>query len=185
MTRSRELIETDLLALKAKRGDAEALDQLLRQWQTPLWRHLRGLCRDDQTAWDLLQETCLSIARAIRELKRTEAFPAMAYRIARRRYADWVRSDSRQRRTIDAVADRDQEVGRDSHARPTDEAQKIRDAVARLDDEHRIPIRLAYMEGFAYQEIADMLELPVGTVKSRIFHAKECIRREIEKEERP
>lgn len=182
MNRTREQIESELLALRAKRGETEALDDLLRRWQKRLWRFLRALCRDDETAWDLLQETCLSIAKSIRTLKRAEAFPAMAYQIARRRHADWVRSDKRRRETAEAAVERAVEAEHSGDHGAATETERIREAVARLDEDHRMVITLAYVEGFACEEIARMLELPLGTVKSRIHYAKDSIRREIGKE---
>ena len=178
MERSQEQVETELLALRASRGDADALDQLLRRWQGPLWRYLRGLCHEDQTAWDLLQETCLSITRSIRRMRKNSSFPALAYRIARRRYADWVRSDRRKRQLVEVAAEQASAGTEGSN----DELVMIREVVARLDDDDREIVTLFYMEGCSYQEIASALDVPLGTVKSRLHYAKERIRGAIERE---
>lgn len=177
MDDSREQLETELLALRASQGDSAALDELLRRWQKPLWRYLRGLCGNDEWAWDLLQDTCLSLAKAIRRLKRSEAFRALAFQIAYRRYVDFVRRDQRQRVVSDAIATT-QRISEESHG---DDHQQLllQEAVAALPEQERSMISLVYLEGFSYDEIAKLMDLPVGTVKSRVYYAKTKLRRVI------
>ncbi len=180
MEKTKEQIETELLALRASGGDADALDALLRRWQEPLWRYLRSLCGDDQSAWDLLQETCLSIAKSIPRLKQRESFAAMAYRIAHRRYVDFVRLASRQRE-LSRKASEQSEALKSTEPEPR-EGQQIRDAVAQLNESDRTLITMVYVEGFSYEEIAGLLQVPLGTVKSRVHHAKARIRDIIERD---
>ena len=181
MEKTKEQIETDLLALQASGGDADALDSLLRRWQEPLWRYLRGLCGEDQQAWDLLQETCLSIAKSIHRLKRSEAFTSMAYQIAYRRYVDYVRAD-RRNKALTAAAQK--QAPESTERRSLDSEQSlIREAVAQLNEMDRSIVTLTYLEGYSYEDIAQLKGIPLGTVKSRIHYAKNIIRQTIEREQ--
>jgi RNA polymerase sigma-70 factor, ECF subfamily len=179
MQRTREQIEDEALTIRAMKGSAEALDQLLSRWQKRLWGYLHGQCRDEQVAWDLLQETCLSLAAGINKLKEPAAFPQWAFRLAHRRYVDWVRKDAR---TAELKAQAAEQV-RGNGSGSKDDLARLRSAIEQLEPPDRAVITLTYVEGFSYDEIADSLELPVGTVKSRIHYAKQRIREIIEKEQ--
>lgn len=179
MQRTREQIEDEALTIRAMKGSADALDQLLSRWQTRLWSYLNGQSRDEQVAWDLLQETCLSIASGIQKLKEPTSFPQWAFRLAHRRYVDWVRKDAR----ISEAKAQAAEQAKTSVTGSKDELARLRAAIEQLEPQDRAVITLTYVEGFSYDEIADSLELPVGTVKSRIHYAKKRIREIIEKEQ--
>lgn len=178
MQRTREQIEDETLTIRAIKGNAEALDELLSRWQKRLWSHLHGQCRNEQVAWDLLQETCLSIASGIQKLKDPASFPQWAFRLAHRRYVDWVRKDIRAAEAKAEVAEQAQTAGAGSK----DGLARLRAAIEQLEPRDRAVITLTYVEGFSYDEIAASLELPVGTVKSRIHSAKQRIREIIGKE---
>lgn len=178
MQRDKEQIEDETLTIRAIRGQAEALDRLLSRWQKRIWNYQYGLCRDEQAAWDLLQETCLSVARGIQSLKDPTSFAPWMFRLAHRRYVDWVRKDARNGEAKARVA----EEMETNQPNGTDGLGRIRAAIEQLDPDHRAVITLTYVQGFSYDEIAGALELPVGTVKSRIHYAKQKIRELIEKE---
>ena len=179
MPRTREQIEDEALTIRAMKGSAEALDRLLSRWQKRLWVYLHGQCRHEQAAWDLLQETCLSVATGIHMLKDPAAFPRWAYRLAHRRYVDWVRKDARAAELKAQAAE--QAKGNGSGSK--DDLARLRAAIEQLEPPDRAVITLTYVEGFSYDEIAESLELPVGTVKSRIHYAKKRIRELIEQEQ--
>jgi len=179
MQRTREQIEDETLTIRAMKGSAEALDQLLSRWQKRLWNYLFGQCRNEQVAWDLLQETCLSIASGIQKLKEPNSFPQWTFRLAHRRYVDWVRKDARASETKAQVA----EQAKVDATGSKDGLAQLRAAIEQLEPRDRAVITLTYVEGFSYEEIAASLELPVGTVKSRIHQAKQRIREIIGKKQ--
>lgn len=178
MHRDKEQIEDEALTFRAIRGQAEALDRLLSRWQKRIWTYQFGLCRDEQAAWDLLQDTCLSVASGIHSLKDPTAFAPWMFRLAHRRYVDWVRKDARNGEAKARVAEQMETYKSDG----SDGLGRIRAAIEQLEAEDRAVITLTYVQGFSYDEIASTLDLPVGTVKSRIHYAKQKIREIIEKE---
>ncbi|MGB0578554.1 MAG: RNA polymerase sigma factor [Limisphaerales bacterium] len=178
MPRDKEQIEDETLTIRAIRGQGEALDRLLSRWQKRIWNYQFGLCRDEQAAWDLLQETCLSVAGGIQKLKDPALFAPWMFRLAHRCYVDWVRKDVRNGEAKARVA----EEMETSRSNGSDRLGQIRAAIEQLEPEDRAVITLTYVQGFSYDDIATALELPVGTVKSRIHYAKQKVRELIEKE---
>ena len=81
MTRTPEQLRQDLLVLQAQRGDPDALEQLVRLWQTRLWSVAMAKSDDHDAAWEISQEAWLEILRGLRGLREAEAFGRWATRI--------------------------------------------------------------------------------------------------------
>ncbi|WP_310468974.1 RNA polymerase sigma factor [Sphingomonas sp.] len=163
--------ELVLRVARAQSGDRAALERLLRDLQGPLFHHVRSIARDRDLALDALQNSLLLIARRLRSLRDPRWFKAWAYRIATR---EAVRAAKRQ----SAVDARWAEVElADAVAAPEVEepfdAGEIRAAIDRVDalpPASAIVVRLHYLEEMTLAEIAEALESPVGTVKSRLAY---------------
>lgn len=84
MTKDRQAILLELLVLRCQRGDKQALDELIRQWQERLLYFVRRLVATEEDAWDVLQQTWLILVRRIRSLDDPHRLPAWLYQIARR-----------------------------------------------------------------------------------------------------
>lgn len=169
----------DLLVLHCQEGHPAALEALLGRWQERLWRCALRLTSDQQAAWDILQETCLVIARDIRRLDTERAFAAWAYRIVGHKAQDWWRQESRRRRRESEFAERwllDQQMAPNLPGK----AERLRSCLARLSEDERALLALRFDEGFSIEEIAGMLDVPEGTVKSRLHYAKQRLRTLIE-----
>ena len=177
MHRDRKTVEDELLVIAAKRSDAGALDALIRRWHQPLLRFLRSLCGDADTAQDLLQETCIGIARGIRKLKDPAAFPKWAFTLASRRYADFVRKEVRRREAHSTLRD---EVDH-TPAVPSELAKRLAEALDGLRPGDRQLLCQAYIEEIPQHELGALLGVPLGTIKSRLFHAKRKLREKISK----
>jgi RNA polymerase sigma-70 factor (ECF subfamily) len=170
-----ERIEDEVLVLRCQEGDSQALDEMLSRWQERLWRHAHRLTEDRDGAWDVLQEAFLGIARGINRLEDPAAFPAWAYRIVNRKSTDWVRRRIRHRRreAASAAALHQMEEGRRETVR---KVATLRDAMRQLTGADRALLALRYEEGFTIAQVAAVLDLPEGTVKSRIHYARERLR---------
>jgi RNA polymerase sigma-70 factor (ECF subfamily) len=176
----RERATDELLVLRCQEGDASAFDELIGRWQERLWRHAWRLTGSRDAAWDVLQEAWLTVSRDIRGLQDAAAFPAWAYRITSNRCHDWIRRESRRRRADEAYAEQAQRA--ESETRRTDpRAVELDEALSRLPGRDRAILSLRYAEEFAVAEIAEILQIPEGTVKSRLHHARERLRRYLEK----
>src|SRR5262245_40464680 len=83
MARDQQTILCELLMLRCQRGEREAFDQLVREWEGRLFYYVRRLVDSEAEAWDVLQPTWLQAFKGIRSLKQPSALPSWLYRIAR------------------------------------------------------------------------------------------------------
>jgi len=163
-------IHDEWLVLRCQGGDRAALAELVERWQAPLARHALRLTGSPDAAADVSQETWMAIARGIRGLDDAARFRRWAYRIVANKSADWIRAQQRQRAgvlTAEPV---------DPHARPGDvdgQVADLRAALAQLPQQRRALLAMFYVERMSLAEIADVLSIPIGTVKSRLYHARE------------
>lgn len=163
--------ELTLRVARAQAGDRQALDRLLRDHQAPLYRHVRTITRDADIAFDALQNSLLLIARRLGSLRDPRWFKAWAYRIATREGVRMARHESRLHNLRDEAA----LAGPAEGPLPEDafDAAVMRDCadrVAGLPPACQIVLRLHYFEEMSFVEIAEALEIPVGTAKSRLAY---------------
>lgn len=166
-----------LLILRAQQGDREALDGLLRSIQAPLHRYLRTLA-GDAAADDALQEALFRIARKLQWLQEPQHFRAWAFRIASRE--TW-RLLARHRAEVPLDEMMTEAFAAEPEAWSRDEIEAARAAVAELSPASRAVIALHYFEELPLREVADVLEIQLGTVKSRLAYGLTCLRRAMKK----
>jgi RNA polymerase sigma-70 factor (ECF subfamily) len=167
-----------LWVLRAQSGDREAFDSLLKNIQGPLYRYILSLVREPSTAEDILQEVFLRIYRKLRWLREPWAFRSWAYRIATR---EAFRHLKRERALAEHMADEDalKTVAAESPARAEPElAERLPQMIEKLSPASRAVIVLYYMHEMSLEETAAVLDIPLGTVKSRLAYGLEKLRRE-------
>jgi len=165
----------EFLVLLAQGGDREALERLAFRWRPRHYAHARRLLADADGAADAVQEAWLGIVRGLGRLQDPAGFPAWSYAIVTRRCRDRQRRDARTPATQAAEPI-------DGRPRAREETVDLRAALAALPPDQRAAIALFYRDGFTGAEIAEALCIPVGTVKSRLFHARRALRRYLEGE---
>jgi len=168
----RDQIHDQWLVLRCQEADATALDELLTRWQERLWRHAVRLTGDSEEAWDILQETMMLISRRIGQVADPAAFPAWAYRIATNQCRDWFRKRQRRHRSLEEYFEQQ------PAERPRDPGTvlDVQAALRQLSGPQQTLLNLRYEEGFSVVEMADILGIPAGTVKSRLFTARQQLR---------
>ena len=151
-----------------RQGDARAFDEFYRQHAPRLEVFLRRVVGNRQAAEDLMQETFTHIwSRPNGFHPERGALRAYLFGIGRKRAADWWRKQSpRGAGTEDGMV-----------ACPTETASAVDDAFQRLPEEQRSLLWLREVEGQSYAELAEVFEIPVGTVRSRLFTAREALRK--------
>lgn len=163
-------------------GSIEALDGLARRWTPRLLRYAARLVGASggsaEAARDVVQDTWLGVIRGLRGLRDPAQFPAWIYGIATRRCMDEIRARTRRRRLEERAA----AGGTDRQlATPTPELQvDLAAAIGRLPPIHRAAVHLFYREELSVEEIAAVLGIPAGTVKSRLHHAREALKRQLQ-----
>ncbi len=182
--------ESSLLLTQARTGDAEAFCELAKAHETRLFRQAVGLCRDEALAEDLLAETLLEAWRSLPRFDATCRLSTWLYAILLHRYLKSVRRMASRPVSLAQVPiaeaqqrEQAQETLPDlrnspaDHAASQDTADVLRLAVARLPAKHQEVLLLRFFEDASLPEIAAALGCPVGTVKSRLHHALEKLRR--------
>jgi RNA polymerase sigma-70 factor (ECF subfamily) len=180
MARADKRIEEYLVAC-ARLGDRDALGRLAVRWQKPLLVHAWRLLGDDAAAQDAVQEGWVEIVRGIGRLGDTAAFPAWAYRIVTRRCARVVGRVQRGRR-LEAALATEVEVPADMGP-ATSDIDLVRRVIRQLPAAQQAAVALFYLEEMSVAEVAVALDVPSGTVKTRLMHARAKLRTAIMGEE--
>jgi RNA polymerase sigma-70 factor (ECF subfamily) len=163
-------------------GSIEALDGLARRWTPRLLRYaarlLGGSGEAAETARDVVQETWVGAIRGLRGLRDAARFPTWIYGIATRKCADAIRTSMRRRR-LDARAAADGDTDRAVTSLTSEQQIDLATAIRGLPPIHRATVHLFYGEDLSVEEIASVLGIPAGTVKSRLHHAREALKRQL------
>lgn len=182
--RTRDL-KAEWLALRCRQGDAAAFGELVAEFERPLaYFASKLLGGDDNLALDVLQEVWLRAFRAIRKLDRADRVRPWLYRLTRGLAIDRIRKERSVERLEQEYADCRPEGDEPEPCFTAEEAVAVHAAIDRLPLAFREVIVLHFLEGLPHQGIAEIVECPVGTVKSRLHHAKQDLRRLLEANER-
>jgi RNA polymerase sigma-70 factor (ECF subfamily) len=179
-------LRDDLLVLACHEGRADAFGALVDRWQEPLWRYSYRLTGREDVAWDIVQETWIAVAKGLAGLSDPARFRSWVHTIATRRAADRGRREHDDHwehgagaGSLDAAVEPAVDEGE-----PADAVELLRAALKHVSGERRALLSLFYVDDFDLREIADVLGVPEGTVKSRLHHAREELRAIIENLER-
>lgn len=166
-----------LLAVRCQLGERAAFDELIRRWARPLRRHVGRVAGGSVDADELVQDIWLRVLQGIGRLQDPGKFRPWLFGIAHRRLMDEMRS--RYTRSIDDGADLDllaadmPDPDRDLIAR------ELERGMANLTADDRDALSLFYLEELSLAETAQALGVPIGTVKSRLFHARQMLRQQL------
>ncbi len=174
---------------RVKLGDVKAFEMLVVKYQRRIERLIGRMVRDVDLVPDIAQETFLRADRAIPQFRGESAFYTWLYRIAvntAKKSLMELKRDPLITETARASRDDDDETSRVENELSDGEtpdavlaskqiAAAVNLAIEALSDELRQAITLREIEGLSYEEIAEMMDCPIGTVRSRIFRAREAI----------
>ncbi|MGJ3233190.1 MAG: RNA polymerase sigma factor [Oceanicaulis sp.] len=162
------------LVAAARTGDRMAQADLVVRFQPRLFGHAWRLTGDRTLAEDAVQEAWLRLSKALPRLRDDAAFPAFAFQIVTRCCAQMIGRAKRDRDLSVAAACEPEPEAPDAD-RDADLA-KVRSAMATLPGDQRAAIALYHFEGFSVAETAAALDVPAGTVKTRLMHARAKLR---------
>lgn len=175
------MVEIDLATVAALRsGDGRAYADVVNTLNGPVYRFLLRLTRDATAAEDLTQETFVALWEGLESYRGKSQFTTWVFGIAYRQHLRW--RDKRLVATVPLEEHWDEAVlpGPSAAVEEADEQRRIRKAVYSLPDPYRESVALLYMEGLSYREAARVLEVPVGTVKSRMHGALTILRNKLQ-----
>jgi RNA polymerase sigma-70 factor, ECF subfamily len=183
-------VDTDDAALieRCRAGDVAAFEPLVEKYRQRVWRLAYNTLRDREEAWDVAQEAFIRAYQALPSFRGQSAFYTWLYRIVMNVATDRARSRGAQGRAFgtERVPEEDWErvlpddnpgdEAPDAAAARREQRQKIVQALDTLPEHHRKIVMLSDLEGLSYREIADTLEIPMGTVMSRLHNARKRLR---------
>lgn len=178
--RTREQLLDAYLVASARIGDRKGFDLLARRWQGKLVAHAWRLTGDVDLAREAAQEGWIEIVRGIGRLRDERAFPAWAYQIVSRRCARRIAGLRHDRALAAAAAAEPVEAFTAPVEGDAPAMARLRAALTALPPEQRAAIGLFYLEDLDVAEVATALNVPAGTVKTRLMHARRKLRAVLE-----
>jgi RNA polymerase sigma-70 factor (ECF subfamily) len=173
---------------RCRAGDGAAFEPLVEKYRQRVWRLAYNTLRDREEAWDVAQEAFIRAYQALPSFRGQSAFYTWLYRIVMNVATDRARSRGAQGRAFgtERVPEEDWErvlpdqnpgdEAPDDAATRREQRRKIAQALDTLPEHHRKIVMLSDLEGLSYREIADTLEIPMGTVMSRLHNARKRLR---------
>lgn len=183
-----EFFQNDnILIEKAQQGDKAALNELIRKYQDRAYQYAFRLTRNQEEACDVVADSFVRINNAIKNFKGNSAFSTWLYRIVTNCYLDARKKDkSKYNVSMDAtVTHGEDEITREledvgntpaEHAERNQREVMLHKALAKLPEFQKAMIIMFHAEQQSYEEIAEALDLPLGTVKSRLNRARISLR---------
>jgi len=178
------------LVARVQKGDKSAFDLLVRKYQHKIVKLVSRYVRDRAEVEDIAQETFIKAYRALRGFRGESAFYTWLYRIAINTAKNYLVSQGRRPLAVEPLADDEggpdglvlnlREDSTPEHNVLAEEiARTVEQAIGALPEDLRTAITLREIEGLSYEEIAEIMDCPIGTVRSRIFRAREAIDRHL------
>ena len=187
------VISDEELVARATGGDLESFNQLVGRWERPIYALAYRTLGREEDARDVVQEAFLRAFRGLKGFKGQAKFSSWLYRITLNLCRDWMRKARR----APMIQVPESEDGLDMAEQMPSTAESVEDlversqmsaavakAMAELPEEQRIAIVMKEYHGLTFQEIADALDCPLSTVKTRLYQGLSVLRRRLERLER-
>ncbi|HWX18570.1 MAG TPA: sigma-70 family RNA polymerase sigma factor [Candidatus Binatia bacterium] len=167
---------------QARAGDPAAWEGLFRRYQLPLYVYVFELVRDEQASLDIVQETFINAVRYLGGLREDGKFGSWVFGIAHQKCVQRWRKQNRQQEALEALAaaPEDFEDSPDDLLIRREQEARFMALLERLPVPQRSVLLLHYVEDFSLEDIAAVTGAAVGTVKSRLYYAKQALRKLVE-----
>ncbi len=182
------MTEADLDSLLVQRvlqGEVKAFDLIVRRYQSKVIAAIAKLVKDRTECEDIAQEVFIRVYRSLATFRGESSFYTWIYRISLNTAKNFLSSNGRKVATSDVETEIADQVQDPAHLRErttpereylTQEIQRtVVSAIGALPTEIRVALQLREIDGLSYEEIAEKMACPIGTVRSRIFRAREAI----------
>jgi RNA polymerase sigma-70 factor (ECF subfamily) len=181
MPRSADDIYEQLLAVRCRRGDVDAWDELVRRYNGRLWYFVRRLVDDDDRTANVLQDVWVHVLRGLGALRDTERLTPWLYTIARRAamsdYRERYAAEDQAGASFDLMVE-DDPAGADVF----ENAELVHYGLQQIGRAGREILTLYFLEDLSVEEVAGVLDIPMGTVKSRLSRARSELREVLARE---
>lgn len=177
----RSVLEDELFAVRCQLGEPEAFDDLIRRWHDPLWRYVRRLLGSDDDAAEIVQDVWLRVVRGITRLREPARLRSWLFGIAHRVVMDRMRVKYAEPKAGPFDESTMAGIAADEGSGAIEEqSAQLHEALAELPVIERDVLSLFYLQELTLAQLADVLEIPLGTVKSRLFRARRLLRQRLE-----
>ncbi len=157
-------------------GDEEVFSELVRRHKEKVRNIIYLTLSDRDVVDDIAQDVFITVYRSIKNFRFESQFTTWLYRVTVNKCKDHLRRKNI-RRIVLPFRDTKEDPGYEFSPESSDTKEIVRHAISKLPDKMRIPLLLKDIEGFSYQEIAETMQCEIGTVKSRIFRAREGLKK--------
>lgn len=175
------------LIKRAKRGDLAAFEMLYEMHKASIYRTALAFTGDRLAAEEILQETFLRAFKHIKSVREGVSLSPWLYRIAVNLANDWTAQHRRWPTALEGIIEQLVAPAAASPEQTVEERELyelVYEAINKLEFKQRATLVLFYLQDFSLAEIAEIMECPIGTVKSRLHYARESLRRELQADQR-
>ena len=179
------LEEDQQLVERVQRGDKRAFDLLVLKYQHKILSLVMRFVRDTHEAQDVAQEAFIKAYRALPNFRGESAFYTWLYRIAINTAKNQLASRARRPREVDASVEEAEFYDGEHGLKDIDSPERlllrdeieatVNQSISQLPEDLRMALTLREFDGLSYEDIAEVMQCPVGTVRSRIFRAREAV----------
>ena len=171
-----------MTVLRLQNGDLSALGELYDRHRLMVYRTALAITNDEEMAADLLQDVFLRLNRFVKNIDTSRPLEPWLYRVTSNLAYTHIRKRKRWWRAIQDMAEiiqRDVGATSESLVEKREQNLGVRKAIASLPIAHRVVIALYYVNNQSIQEIAEILDIPLGTVKSRLYYGRRILKRKL------
>jgi RNA polymerase sigma-70 factor (ECF subfamily) len=177
----KQAIYYELLILRYRQGQKDALEELVTIWEKPLFYYIHRLIEDEHEAWEILQETWIKVLQSIGKLREPNKLPVWLYSITRKTVMSHLRKKYSEKVLFEDNDDISKIENYNSN-HTFENADQVHYGLSRISLPHRDILTLFFLRDLSIDDIAQVLSVPIGTVKSRLYYAREALKEILEKE---
>jgi RNA polymerase sigma-70 factor (ECF subfamily) len=179
MKNRKRQLQDELLVIKCQQNDSQAFEEIVQKWQKRLWAYAFRMIGSETSAYDIVQETWCGVIKGLNKLNDVSVFPSWIFRLLHNKCVDWIQNEQRETRLKKGLKKIEpEEPGQDM----VDGGDTLQIAIERLSPERKALILLRFQEEMAIGQMAEILNLPEGTVKSRLHRTVMELRCLLEKD---
>lgn len=159
-------------------GNKEVLALLVERWHVQFCKLAYWYCKDGQIAKDIAQESWLVVFNKLQDLKEPQKFKSWAISIVNHKAVDWIRKSNREQNKLHKLYDETPKLAIDEQQSGYSNSvhEKMKSEIAKLPQHQQAILKLFYIEEFSLKQIGKLLQISIGTAKSRLFHARERLK---------
>ncbi|MBN1974430.1 MAG: sigma-70 family RNA polymerase sigma factor [Sedimentisphaerales bacterium] len=177
----KKAIYYELLILRCKRGQKEALEELVSNWEKRLFYYIHRLIEDEQEAWSILQEVWVKVLQNIKRIREPRKLPVWLYSVTRKTVISHLRKKYSEKELLKREKASSNKENWESQY-TFDNVEQVHYGLGRISLPYRDILTLFFLKDLSLEEIAETLHIPKGTVKSRLYYAKQALKEVLEKE---